>query len=250
MDHNYILEAKNIYKKFGSVIALKGVNFEVKYKEVIGLIGDNGAGKSTLINILSGLYPPDKGEIWIKGRLIKDYNVKKARELGIETIYQKSSLVENHTVWRNIFMNRELTNSLGFIKIDDCKKITEKLIRDIGLKSNISADSIVRYLSGGERQGIAIARTMIGNKDLLLLDEPTANLSLIEVDKVLTYIKEIKNIGRSCVFVTHNIYHVYDVADRFIIIDRGEIKGEYTKNEISLNELLNEMRRIVHIRHE
>ena len=238
----YLAELKNISKSFGGVKALNAVNFRVGHNEIVGLIGDNGAGKSTLIKILTGVYAPDEGEIYIKGEKIKDYSARKARELGIETVYQEKALVEQQTLWRNIFMGREIVNRLGLLRIEKQKKETEKLMREIGFTAmGLSPDSIVGTLSGGEKEGVAISRVLYFKADLIILDEPTMALSLSEVKKVLNFVREIKNRGKSCIFITHNVYHVYPIADRFVILDRGKIAGEFRKEEVSLEELMDKL---------
>jgi simple sugar transport system ATP-binding protein len=233
----YFVQMKDIHKSFGRVLALKGVNFNVEKNEIVGLVGDNGAGKSTLIKILTGFISPDKGEIYINGEKVENLSVSKARQLGIGVVYQERALVEQHVLWRNIFMGSELTNRLGFIRVGEQKKEAERLIREIGFTSRITPDSVVGWLSGGERQGVAIARALYFEANLIILDEPTVGLSLSEAHKVLDFVQEIKEKGRSCIMISHNIYHVYPVADRFVILDRGKNVGEIYKKDISINSL-------------
>ncbi len=238
---DYFVEMKNIYKYFGKVAALNGVNFRVNYNEIVGLIGDNGAGKSTLIKILSGFFPPTSGEIYINGNKIPNngYSVARSHDLEIETVYQEKALGEKQTLWRNIFLGRQIVNPLGFIDAKKEKVETERIMKElIGFRSKgITADSHVSKLSGGERQGISIGRAMYFNARLIILDEPTAALSLKEASKVQEFILKIKQSGRSCVYITHAIHNTYDVSDRFVFIDRGKIIGEYEKSKISLEEL-------------
>jgi simple sugar transport system ATP-binding protein len=234
----HLLEARDIHKSFGTVYALRGVDFHVNYNEIVGLVGDNGAGKSTLIKILSGVFPPDRGEIYFKGEKIKKLTVQKARELGIVTVFQERALVERQPLWRNIFLGRELTNKAGFLKVSEQKMETEKLMKTIGYTSeSVTPDAIVKYMSGGEKQGVAIARALYFNAELIILDEPTVGLSLSETQKVLNFVKEIKQRGKSCIFITHNIYHVYPVADRFVVLDRGKCVAEFFKEEVTLDVL-------------
>jgi len=234
----HLLEARDIHKSFGTVYALRGVDFHVNYNEIVGLVGDNGAGKSTLIKILSGVFPPDRGEIYFKGEKIKKLTVQKARELGIVTVFQERALVERQPLWRNIFLGRELTNKAGFLKVSEQKMETEKLMKTIGYTSEaVTPDAIVKYMSGGEKQGVAIARALYFNAELIILDEPTVGLSLSETQKVLNFVKEIKQRGKSCIFITHNIYHVYPVADRFVVLDRGKCVAEFFKEEVTLDVL-------------
>ncbi len=240
-----MVEMKNIHKKFGEVTALRGVDLEVGENEVVGLLGDNGAGKSTLIKILSGVMPPTKGEIYIKGEKIdpKNYSVNKARELGIETVYQEKALGEKQPIWRNIFIGRHIKNRFGFIDVKKTKEETRKIMREImGLQGEgARPDARVSSLSGGERQGIAIGRAMYFEADLVILDEPTMALSLKEVEKVLNFIEKVKESGKSCVYISHNIANVYPVSDRFVALDRGEKVGIYHKDECSLEELNEEL---------
>ncbi len=234
-----LLKVVNARKVFGHVEALRGVNFEVGYNEVVGLLGDNGAGKSTLIKLITGVYELDGGKIYWKGQELRNYTVSMARQLGIETVFQDRALCEQHTVWKNIFMGREITNNIGVVDINEEKEEARKLMEErMGFTSSaIKPDAIVANLSGGEKQGVAISRALYFGAELLILDEPTVSLSLSEVQKVLDFVEEIKKEGKSCIFITHNIYHVYPVADRIVIMDRGMIVGSFMKSEISLDEL-------------
>lgn len=230
-----------IEKYFGNVAALKGVNFEVGANEVVGLIGDNGAGKSTLIKIITGVFPPTKGELYIRDKKVslKDYNVKQAYKLGIEAVYQDKSLGEKQDLWRNFFIGRQITNRLGFIKVREEKEIAQKIMFDmIGFRgAGITAESKANKLSGGERQGIAIGRAMYFDADLIVLDEPTSALSLKEVHKVLNFVRKIKDSGRACVYISHILSDVYEISDRFVVLDRGEIVATIKKSEITLRKL-------------
>lgn len=237
-----LLEAKDIHKYFGKIYALRGVDFHVGYNEIVGLVGDNGAGKSTLIKIISGVFPPDEGSIYWKGKKIDKITVQKARELGIVTVFQERALVERQPLWRNIFLGRELTNKLGFLKVKEQKLETENLMKTIGFTSSaVTPESIVRYMSGGEKQGVAIARALYFNAELIILDEPTVGLSLFEAQRVLDFVKEIKSRGKSCIFITHNIYHVYPVADRLVVLDRGRCAAEFFKKDIDLDSLTDKL---------
>jgi simple sugar transport system ATP-binding protein len=231
----------NIEKYFGSVCALKNVNFEVGKNEIVGLIGDNGAGKSTLVKILTGVFPPTSGELYIAGRKVNtgSHSVKKAHALGIETVYQDKSLGEKQAMWRNFFIGREITYPFGFLKVKEEKKIaTEIMVNTIGFRGKgIGVDSKASKLSGGERQGVAIGRAMHFEAELIILDEPTVALSLKEVRKVLNFVHKIKEARKACIYISHNITDVYEIADRFIVIDRGEIVAGIEKAKISLKEL-------------
>lgn len=244
MENLYLVEMKNIHKSFGGVVALDGVDFELGDNEVVGLVGDNGAGKSTLIKILSGVFLPDEGEIFIRGKkLERGYSVRKAHQLKIETVHQERALGELQTMWRNIFTGRQITNRLGFINVDKSKKETKKIMTEMmGFTGEgILPDSIVGTLSGGEKQGVVIGRALYFHADLIILDEPTTALSIQETAKVLDFVRAIKREGKSSIFISHNIYQVYPVADRFVILERGRVKGEFNKSEVSREKLTEEM---------
>lgn len=237
----YILEMKNVGMRFGNIEALRNINFSVGKNEVVGLLGDNGAGKSTMVKIMTGVLHPTCGELHIRGKKVtsRDYNVKKAHSYGIETVYQDKSLGEKQTLWRNFFIGRQITNGFGFINIKKEKEIANNIIMDmIGFRGvGIGVDSKVNKLSGGERQGIAIGRAMHFDADLIILDEPTVSLSVKEVHKVLQFVEKIRTSGRACVYISHNIGHVYDISDRFVIIDRGMVVANFSKDEMSLEKL-------------
>jgi len=236
----YLVKMVNIRKSFGEVVALDQINFEVGYNEVVGLLGDNGAGKSTLIKILTGYHSPDKGEMYFKGEKVEGFSVAKARDLGIETVYQEKALADQQSLWRNIFMGRETMNNAGFLDIKEMKTETSKIMAELmGFTSSaVSPDSVVKTMSGGERQGVAIARALYFEAELIILDEPTMSLSLSETKKVLEFVEQIKKAGKSCIFIDHNVYHVYPVADRIVVLDRGHIAGQFLKKDISLEELV------------
>ncbi len=240
---NRLIELKNITKSFGTVRALDNVTMHVNQPEVVGLIGDNGAGKSTLIKILSGVYAPDSGEILIRGQKIEGrWSVAQAHQAGIETVYQDRALAVQHTIARNIFMGREIRNPLGLIKVRKQHEEAERLMREIGFTSRVfTPDSVVATLSGGERQGVAIARGLYFEAELLILDEPTTALSLTETQKVYNFILTAKDKGRSVIFISHNIFHAYDIADRFVILDRGSVVMQAEKSEIESAERLVEL---------
>ncbi len=243
---DYMLEMKNISKRFGEVEALRQVNFAVAHNEVVGLVGDNGAGKSTLIKIVTGYYQPDSGEMYFKGERVEHFSVAKARQLGIETVYQERALADLQTLWRNIFMGRELTTHLGFLDIKRMERETEKLmVGSMGFTSTaVMPDSVVRTFSGGEKQGVAIVRALYFQAELIILDEPTMGLSLSETRKLLDFVSDIKKAGKSCIFIDHNVFHVHSVADRIVVLDRGKIAGEFLTKDIALQDLMDKMYRV------
>ncbi len=236
-----LVKMENIHKSFGGVTALDGVDFEVGNNEIVGLIGDNGAGKSTLIKILTGVVRQDEGKIFWKGKELIKHNVEKSRDIGIETVYQDRALAEKQSVWKNLFLGREkVYGRTGFLKIAESKKDTIEMLREmIGFtQKGLTANLNVSGLSGGEKQGIAIARALYFDAELIILDEPTNNLSLSETNKVLNFVKEIKAQGKSCIFITHSIYHVYPVADEFVVLDRGKVMGTIWKKDITMDKLI------------
>lgn len=236
---DHLVELRNITKSFGNVNALTSVSMAVDKAEIIGLIGDNGAGKSTLIKILSGVYAPDSGEIWVRGNRVTNWTVAQAHAAGIETVHQDRALAVQHTIARNIFMGREITGPLGFIRVRKQHEEAERLMREIGFTSKVfTPDSVVATLSGGERQGVAIARALYFEAEMLILDEPTTALSLTETQKVYSFILAAKDKGSAVIFISHNIYHAYDIADRFIILDRGHVAMQAHKSEIDSSERL------------
>ena len=236
-----IVRLERVQKYFGAIHALKDINLAVGRNEIVGLIGDNGAGKSTLIKVMTGVMKPTHGRIYIRDRAIDpaDYSVAMAHELAIETVYQDTSLGENQPLWRNFFVGRQITNRFGFINVKREKAIAEQiLLKAIGFRgAGIGVDSTVKLLSGGERQGIAIGRAMHFNADLIVLDEPTVALAVNEVRKVLEFVRQIKQSGHACVYIEHNLAHVHEVADRLIVMDRGEIVAEISPSDMSVAEL-------------
>jgi simple sugar transport system ATP-binding protein len=239
----YRLELRNVSKSFGEVKALEDINFQLGQNEIVGLLGDNGAGKSTLIKIITGYYQPTSGEIFFNGKKVENLTVPKARELGVETVYQERALAELQTLWRNIFLGRELTNSLGFLDIQRMRDETHRLMtQSMGFTSHaVSPDSRVGKYSGGEKQGVAIVRALFFDAEIIVLDEPTMGLSLKETGKLVAFVNGIKQAGKSAIFIDHNILHVYNVADRVVVIDRGRVAGEFLTKNIGLDELMGKM---------
>jgi simple sugar transport system ATP-binding protein len=237
----HIVRLAGVQKWFGAVHALKDIDLAVGRNEIVGLVGDNGAGKSTLIKVMTGVLAPSAGTIFVRDRAIdpSEYSVRMAHELSIETVYQDKSLGEKQPLWRNFFVGRQITNRLGFIKVAEEKRIAaEILLKAIGFRgAGIGVDSTVSQLSGGERQGIAIGRAMHFDADLIVLDEPTAALAVKEVRKVLDFVRRIKESGRACVYIEHNLAHVHEVADRLVVLDRGRIVAEMAPAELTVAEL-------------
>ena len=241
MSYQYAVRMVDVDMYFGKVRALQNINFEVRRNEVVGLIGDNGAGKSTLIKIMTGVHKPTRGELYIRDEKItlEHYSVKEAHKWRIETVYQDKSLADKQDLWRNFFVGRQITGPLGFIKVKEEKRIAgEMLLNMIGFRgAGITVDSKVMKLSGGERQGVSIGRAMHFDADLIILDEPTVALSLKEVRKVLNFVHKIKEKGKASVYISHNLNDVYEISDRFVVLDRGKAVANIRKEDISLKDL-------------
>ena len=192
----HIIELKNITKSFGTVYALGGVSLHVDPGEVVGLLGDNGAGKSTLIKILAGVLKPTSGEIMINGEQVSNWTPARSRAAGIETVFQDRALAVQQSIVRNIFMGRELAGRFGWLDLRKQVSEAERLMREIGFTSKVfSPDSIVGQLSGGERQGVAIARAILKQANVIVLDEPTTALSLTETAKVFHFVRQVREFG-------------------------------------------------------
>jgi len=244
---DYVFQMKNVSKTFGEVQAVHNINFEVGTNEIVGLLGDNGAGKSTLIKMITGYHQPDPGgELYWKGQRIEHLTVAHAREIGINPVYQERALADQQSIWRNIFMGRELTKRFGVLDIDKMRSETRKLMTEaMGFTSSaITADSPVKTMSGGERQGVAITRALYFQAELIILDEPTMGLSLSETKKALDFVSDIKKAGKACIFIDHNIFHVYPVVDRIVVLDRGTIAGQFMKHDVTLDELIDRLYRV------
>ena len=235
-----------VSKSFGGVRVLDDIDLRLGAGEVVGLLGDNGAGKSTLIKIITGVHQPDHGEIYFGGQRVEGITVEKARALGVETVFQERALAEQQPLWRNIFMGRPVANRLGFLRVGDMRRTTESLMGEsMGFTSAVlTPNTSVLGLSGGERQGLAIVRALHFQADIIILDEPTMGLSLKETEKLIHFVEGIRDAGKSAIFIDHNIFHVYSVADRIVVLDRGRVAGEFPTSRYSLEELMNIMREV------
>ncbi|MCC7449057.1 MAG: sugar ABC transporter ATP-binding protein [Anaerolineae bacterium] len=234
-----LVKMEKITRRFGTITALEDVDFEVGYQEVVGLLGDNGAGKSTLIKVLTGVHPASEGRIWFDGELVTMNSPQEAHDLGIETVYQDLALVPLMSIARNFYLGREPVEHVGPVAVLDKETMnqnTGQALEHIGIHIR-SAGEPVGTLSGGERQSIAIGRAVHFGTKLLILDEPTSALSIGETRKVISYTQEAKKRGLSVIFITHNIHHVFEVADRFTIISHGHKVGDFRKDEVTQEEV-------------
>ncbi len=245
------LELRGVAKSFGGVQVLHDVNFTLRTGEVVGLLGDNGAGKSTLIKVITGVHTPDAGEYLFDGKRIEGLTVRGGRALGIETVFQERALAEQQPLWRNIFMGRPIQRRFGFLNVGEMRRITQQLMgQSMGFTSAaLTPDTTVVGLSGGERQGLAIVRALYFEADVIILDEPTMGLSLKETDKLVHFVAGIKKAGKSAVFIDHNIFHVYSVADRIVLLDRGTVAGDFPTSRYTLEELTTIMKELAESGH-
>ena len=228
-----ILEMRDIRKSFGSVHALRGVDFSLERGEITALLGDNGAGKSTLI-----LYAPTSGTVEINGARVTRFSVAHARSLGVEAVYQDRALGVSQPLWRNLFAGRHIKTRFGLIDAKREREAAAEIISRLGLSgAGISPDTPAASLSGGERQGLAIGRAMYFKASAVILDEPTTALAVSEAEKVLDFMRLLKSEGRSVVVITHTIEHAHRVADRFVILSHGRVFGEWRKDELSEHDL-------------
>ena len=237
---DFIVSCRNLDKWYSGVHALNNVSLDICPGETVGLVGDNGAGKSTLTQLLSGVHTPDAGEIIISGKKVSIRKPRDAMDLGIETIYQYNSMVPDMSIARNLFMGREpMTFSLGGFGLIDIKKMREEsigAIADVDLHLR-SPDALVGELSGGQRQGVAIARAMHFRSQVLILDEPTNHLSVKETNKVIGFVKGLRDQSVTGIFISHNMHQVFECCDRIVVMARGEIVMDKQIGDTSIDEV-------------
>jgi simple sugar transport system ATP-binding protein len=224
-----LIRMEGVNKFYGRVQALENVNLTVNRSEIVGLLGDNGAGKSTLIKVLSGAVPSTSGSISVRGRKVSIRDTTDAIALGIETIYQDSALVVQLSIARNLFLGREPIKGPRFLQCMDMRameKVAGDLLKQVGIGKAIPPSTPISSLSGGERQAVAIARAMHFDSDLIILDEPTNNLGVAETQGVLRFVRNARDSGHSCIFIAHNIHHVFQVVDRIVVMRRGKIVAD------------------------
>ena len=236
-----LLEVKNITKRFGGLTAVDNMDMEVYPGEVVGLLGDNGAGKSTLIKVISGVYHADAGTIFFEGKEVRIDNPMDALRIGIETLYQDLALAENLNVYANIFLGREkLKRFLGLINVldhdymlNESKKVLDRLEIEVpSLKNQI------RTLSGGQRQAVAISRSIYWNAKFLILDEPTAALGVAEQKNVLNLVKTLSSQGVPVIIISHQLHDVFSVATRLVIMRRGKKVAERITKDTTTDEIV------------
>jgi simple sugar transport system ATP-binding protein len=240
MEDTTMMRLENISKYFGKVRALNSISMDIRRNEILGLLGDNGAGKTTLVNIIAGLIASSQGQMYFEGQPVKFSSPKEAKEMGIDTVEQHLSLISIMSIARNFYLGRELVKKFGPVTVLDRKKMDidcKRAVEEIGVRVR-SPEDMVSTLSGGERQAISIGRAFYFGCKLLLLDEPLAALSIKEARKVHEMILQIRDAGSSVVYITHNVYHVYPIADRFVILDRGNKLSEVGKEKVSAEAVI------------
>src|SRR5690242_20682643 len=238
-----LLEVKGVSKYFGNVVALKDISVGVNAGEVTCVLGDNGAGKSTFIKILSGVHVHDEGELLVEGKPTHFNSPREAKERGIATVYQDLATVPLMSVWRNFFLGSEPLKGSGPLKRIDvkaAKTVMREEMRKMGIDVR-DPDQPVGTLSGGERQAVSIARAVYFGAKVLILDEPTAALGVKQSGVVLRYVAQARDRGLGVIFITHNPHHAFPVGDRFVILNRGRLMGDWRKGEISRDELITQM---------
>lgn len=233
-----LLEIRGVEKRYGNVRALRGVSFSVGRGEALGLLGDNGAGKSTLVKAICGVVQPDRGEFLWEGTPVKLGSRQRSEALGIEPIYQDGALCDPMPIWRNLFLGREQTLSWGLLRSSAMRATAAQVLHSvIEIGTHVHPDQLVGQLSGGERQAVAIARAVYFKRTLLLLDEPTSALGVRETHALLAYLARLKQERVSSVLITHNLYHAYQVCDRFVVMSHGQVRANVKRDEVTIEEL-------------
>jgi ABC-type sugar transport system ATPase subunit len=244
MEQAPLAEFRGISKRFGGVVALDKVNLAIHSGQVIGLVGDNGAGKSTLIKVLSGAYSPDQGEVFFEGNLVHIRNPRSAKELGIETVYQDLALVDTLDVPGNIFLGREIVKfGFGLLRVLDKSRMAREA-RNILRRLGISLETLnteVGLLSGGQRQSVAISRAIFTEPKLVILDEPTAALAVREVEHVLELVQNLRAQHIGLIFISHVLQEVFTVADRIVVLRKGQKVADLLTKETSMDAVVNFM---------
>jgi D-xylose transport system ATP-binding protein len=229
-----LLALKGFSKSFGAVEALKDVDFELKAGEVVGLVGDNGAGKSTLIKAIAGVQPPDAGDARFEGQPVRIHSPQDATSLGIATVYQDLALAENLDVVANLFLGQEVANGTPGISVLDETSMEQKsmeLLGSLGVTTLRSVRTEVAMLSGGQRQAVAIARSLLGDPKVVLLDEPTAALGIVQTRQIIELIGRLRERGLGVVVISHNLADVFQIADRIAVLRLGRMAASFDVRE-------------------
>lgn len=238
MNHVSLLEVQGVGKSFGAIRALSDVSFSIEPGEVAGLMGDNGAGKSTMVKLISGNFPPSEGEIRVDGKACHFHKPIDARAEGIEVVYQDLALADNLTAAQNVFLGRELKKGVWPFRILDKQAMIDRSAELFGeLKSETRPRDLVKKMSGGQRQAVAIARTRLSNAKLVLMDEPTAAISVRQVAEVLELIRRMKARGVAVILISHRMPDVFAVCDRIVVLRRGTKVADKPTDQTSPEEI-------------
>lgn len=241
-----LLELRGISKNFGAVQALENVDFRLKAGEVVALVGDNGAGKSTLVKILSGSLSPSSGEIWVDGEEVNLNSPADAAEVGIATVYQDLALCDNLDVIGNLFLGRNVERRIGPFRVLDrisMEKRTLEVLDSLGVKTLRDVRAPVATLSGGQRQSIAVARSVMWHSKIVLLDEPTAALGVEQTAQVLSLVKRLRDANLGVVLVSHNLSDVFAVSDRIAVLRLGRAVSSFKTDEVTTDEVVSAITR-------
>jgi simple sugar transport system ATP-binding protein len=232
------IEVRRVSKSFGHVRALRDVSLRAPKAAVTCLLGDNGAGKSTLIKLLSGVFQPDAGTVLVEGREVSFRSPRHALDSGVSTVFQDLATIPLMSIVRNFFLGREPTRHAGLRLVDwrRAEKIAREALAEMGISLR-DASQPVGTLSGGERQSLAIARALHFGASVLILDEPTSALGVREAANALRHVQAVRDQGLAVILITHNVTHAYTVGDRFVVLDRGEVTAERTRDEVTSQEL-------------
>lgn len=234
-----LLALEGFSKSFGPVEALKDVDFTVHEGEVVGLVGDNGAGKSTLIKAIAGVQPADRGVAYFKGERVELSSPQAATSLGIATVYQDLALCENLDVVANLFLGKEATgNGLPVLEETEMERKARELLASLGVTTIRSVRTLVENLSGGQRQAVAIARSLLGEPQLVILDEPTAALGVVQTRQILELIERLRDRGHGVIVVSHNLADIFRVADRITVLRLGRVAGNFHVERTSREEIV------------
>ncbi|MFC8922399.1 ATP-binding cassette domain-containing protein [Cellulosimicrobium sp. NPDC057127] len=225
-DRTPLLALRQVVKRFGAVEALVGVDLQIRAGEVVALVGDNGAGKSTVAKIVAGVLTPDAGLIEIDGEPVTIGSPAAANQLGIATVFQDLALSDNLDVTQNVFLGRELRTRQGFLRDLEMERVTQEILRTLTVRVP-SVRTPLRTLSGGQRQAVAIARTLVGEPRVVVLDEPTAALSVGQTAEVLTHIQRLRDMGLGVILISHNMTDVRAVSDRIEVLRHGRNNGAF-----------------------
>jgi len=233
-----VLELRGVTKSFGSVQALTDVDFEVRHGEVMALVGDNGAGKSTLIKCVAGIHPMDEGQVFFEGQPVSIHGPKDAAKLGIEVVYQDLALCDNLDVVQNMYLGREEHDWFQRLKEPPMEAKTSETLKSLAVTTIRSIRQPVATLSGGQRQSVAVARAVMWNSKLVILDEPTAALGVSQTEQVLALVRRLAEQGLSVVLISHNLHDIFEAATRITVLRLGRDIGVYEREQTTQDEIV------------